>query len=261
MACTRPSAVFRAVINSSNFLSSAECASASLTIWSISSSDNPLDALITIDCSLPVALSVADTLRIPLASKSKATSTWGIPRGAGGISFKSNLPRDLFWAACFLSPCTTWMVTAVWLSSAVEKTCVFFVGIVVFFSISALETPPRVSMPRDRGVTSSRSTSFTSPDKTAAWIDAPTATASSGFTSLRDSFPKKSVTFCWTKGMRVWPPTKITSSIFDTSRSASWIATFKGSKVLSTKSSTKDSNFARVSFWTKCLGPEASAVM
>ena len=36
-------------------------------------------------CSLPVPLSLADTLTMPLASMSKVTSTWGTPRGAGGI--------------------------------------------------------------------------------------------------------------------------------------------------------------------------------
>ena len=36
-------------------------------------------------CSLPVPLSLADTLTIPLASISNVTSTCGTPRGAGGI--------------------------------------------------------------------------------------------------------------------------------------------------------------------------------
>ena len=60
------------------------------------------------------------------------------------------------------------MVTAVWLSSAVENTWVALVGMVVFLSISRVITRPRVSMPRDSGVTSSSSTSLTSPDSTPA---------------------------------------------------------------------------------------------
>ena len=36
-------------------------------------------------CSLPVPLSLADTLTMPLASISNVTSTCGTPRGAGGI--------------------------------------------------------------------------------------------------------------------------------------------------------------------------------
>ena len=35
--------------------------------------------------SLPVALSLADTCRMPLASMSKVTSICGMPRGAGGM--------------------------------------------------------------------------------------------------------------------------------------------------------------------------------
>jgi hypothetical protein len=44
---------------------------------------------------LPVVLSAAETLRMPLASMSKVTSTWGTPRGAGGMPESSNLPRRL----------------------------------------------------------------------------------------------------------------------------------------------------------------------
>ncbi len=46
------------------------------------------------------------------------------------------------------------MVTAVWLSSAVENTWLFLVGIVVLRSINRVNTPPSVSMPSDSGVTS-----------------------------------------------------------------------------------------------------------
>ena len=61
----------------------------------------------TIFCSLPVALSLAETLRMPLASMSKDTSTCGMPRGAGGMSVRSNLPSDLLSAARSRSPCST----------------------------------------------------------------------------------------------------------------------------------------------------------
>ena len=62
------------------------------------------------------------------------------------------------------------MVTAVWLSAAVEKIWLFLVGMVVFFSISLVNTPPRVSMPSESGVTSSSRTSFTSPLSTPPWM-------------------------------------------------------------------------------------------
>ena len=58
------------------------------------------------------------------------------------------------------------MVTALWLSSAVENTCDFLVGIVVFFSIKVVITPPMVSIPKDNGVTSNNNTSVTSPANT-----------------------------------------------------------------------------------------------
>jgi hypothetical protein len=68
--------------------SSSACASASFIIRLISSSVSPELALIVILFSLPVALSFADTCRMPFASMSNVTSICGIPRGAGGI------PRD-----------------------------------------------------------------------------------------------------------------------------------------------------------------------
>jgi hypothetical protein len=119
------------------------------------------------------------------------------------MSARSKRPRDLFCAACLRSPCTTWIVTAVWLSSAVEKICDFLVGIVVFFSISGVHTAHGLDAERVSGVTSRSSTSLTSPASTAPWIDAPMATASSGLTSLRGSLPKKSFTFCLHRGIRV----------------------------------------------------------
>ena len=55
------------------------------------------------------------------------------------------------------------MDTEGWLSAAVVKTWLLRVGMVVLRSISLVNTPPMVSMPRESGVTSSSSTSFTSP--------------------------------------------------------------------------------------------------
>ena len=219
--CSVESALLRVSTSSRNFLSSSACASASRTMRLISSSERPEDALMTMRCSLPVALSLADTLRMPLASMSKVTSTCGVPRRAAGMSVRSNLPSDLLSIERSRSPCSTWMVTAVWLSSAVENTCECLVGMVVFFSMSLVITPPRVSRPSDSGVTSSSSTSFTSPASTPPWTAAPTATASSGFTSLRGSLPKKSLTCFCTSGMRVWPPTRITSATSPDDRPAS----------------------------------------
>src|SRR3990172_8366861 len=95
----------------------------------ISCSVRPELAWILILFSLPVALSLAETCRIPFASMSKVTSIWGRPRGAGGMSVRLNWPRLLLPRAISRSPWSTWMVTAVWLSSPVENTCCRFVGI------------------------------------------------------------------------------------------------------------------------------------
>ena len=74
------------------------------------------------------------------------------------------LPSDTLSDAMGLSPCTTCMVTAVWLSAAVVKILLFEVGMVVFLSMSGSRTPPKVSIPKVSGVTSNRTISLdTSP--------------------------------------------------------------------------------------------------
>ena len=55
-------------------------------------------------CSLPVALSFAETLTMPLASMSKVTSICGTPRGAGGMPTRSNWPSSLLSRAISRSP-------------------------------------------------------------------------------------------------------------------------------------------------------------
>ena len=119
-------------------------------------------------CFFPVPKSLAPTSNIPFASMSKVTSICGIPRGAGGIPDKINLPRLLLSAAISLSPCKIFISTLGWLSAAVENIWVFLLGIVVFLSINLVLTPPRVSIPSVKGVTSNNKTSLTSPDKTPA---------------------------------------------------------------------------------------------
>ena len=93
-------------------------------------------------CSLLVPLSLALTLTMPLASMSKVTSICGTPRGAGGICSRLNWPSSLLSPAISRSPWKTRIVTAFWLSSAVEKIWLFLVGIVVLRSISRVKTPP-----------------------------------------------------------------------------------------------------------------------
>ncbi len=132
---------------------------------------------------------------------------------------------------------------------------------VVFLSIRRVKTPPKVSMPKESGVTSRRRTSFTSPRKTPPCMAAPKATTSSGFTPRCGSFPKNFCTVSITFGIRVMPPTKITSSILSGARPASLRAALQGPMVRVIRSSTKLSSFARVNLMFKCFGPEASAVI
>ena len=119
-------------------------------------------------------------------------------------------PRDLLSGAIWRSPCSTWISTLVWPSTAVEYTSVFLVGIVVLRLIILVITPPRVSTPRDSGVTSSSRMSLTSPASTPPWIAAPTATTSSGLRLVSGVWPKNSATASRTTGMRVEPPTNTT---------------------------------------------------
>ena len=183
-------------------------------------------------CCLLVPLSIADTLMIPFASISNTTSICGTPLIAGGRPSKWKRPMVLLSFAIALSPCNTWISTDGWLSTAVENTCDFFVGIVVLASINFVNTPPIVSIPSDSGVTSNNNTSLTSPANTPPWIAAPRATTSSGLTPFDGSLPKNFLTASWIAGIRVEPPTKMISSISPTVRFAFAIAFLQGSIVL-----------------------------
>ncbi len=126
--------------------------------------------------------------------------------------------------------------------------------------MSFVITPPRVSIPSDNGVTSRSSTSFTSPPRTPPWIAAPKATTSSGLTPLWGSFPNTCFTTSCTAGIRVVPPTRMTSSISAALSFASRSAFRQGSFVRSTRSAVICSKSARVRLTTRCFGPDWSAV-
>mmetsp|Transcript_36562 Transcript_36562/g.61621 ORF Transcript_36562/g.61621 Transcript_36562/m.61621 type:complete len:272 (+) Transcript_36562:473-1288(+) len=164
--------------------SSPAYVSASFTIRSTSSEDRVDAPVILMSWLLLVPLSDATTDKMPLASMSNFTSIWGTPRGAGGIPSRRKLPRDLLSLTNSRSPCSTLISTEDWPSAAVEKTSDLDVGRVVLRVISLVITPPRVSRPRERGVTSNSTMSDTSPASTPAWTAAPRATTSSGFTCV-----------------------------------------------------------------------------
>ena len=164
-------------------------------------------------------------------------------------------------AAISRSPWTTWISTSVCPSAAVVNTWDFFVGIVVFLSISFVATPPKVSIPSDRGVTSSNNKSLTSPLSTPPWIAAPKATHSSGFISLWGSFPIKFLTNSWTAGTLVDPPTRRTFSISLADNPASFRASSTGFLVSSTRCFVSSSNLALDIVFSKWTGCPSTAVI
>ncbi len=87
-----------------------------------------------------------------------------------------------------------------------------------------MNTPPNVSTPNDKGVTSNKRISSISPAITAPCIAAPIATHSIGSTECSGSFPKNFLNLCWTAGILVGPPTNITLSTSATEILASDIA-------------------------------------
>ena len=58
---------------------------------------------------------------MPLTSMLNVTSICGTPRGAGGMSVRLNVPSRRLSLANSRSPCSTLIVTAVWLSAAVRE--------------------------------------------------------------------------------------------------------------------------------------------
>ena len=131
----------------------------------------------------------------------------------------------------------------------------------VFLGISFDVRPPTVSTPKERGVTSRRRTSLTSPVSTPPCIAAPTATHSSGFIPLFGALPKNSLMKFCTAGILVDPPTSSTWSISLGFSPESFIALFVGPFVASSRSSVNDSNFALVNVKSICFGPSSSAAI
>ena len=188
---------------------------------------------------------------------SKVTSTWGTPRGAGGMPSRMNLPRVLLSAAISRSPWRMWISTWGWLSLAVEKTWLLEVGMVVLRSMSRVITPPRVSMPSDSGVTSSSRTSLTSPASTPAWMAAPTATTSSGLTPLWGSLPPNMLLDRLDHGRHAGHAAD-EDDLVDVRGLEAGVLERRRARVprcASTRSATRSSSLARVRVTTRCLGP------
>ena len=215
-----------------------------------------------IRCSLPVALSLADTFRMPFASMSNVTSTCGTPRGAGRMPSRMKRPSDLFSAAIGRSPCRTWISTLVWSSDAVEKVSVL------------LGRDRRVARDQRRHHAAQRLDAQRQRRDVEQQdvLDLALQHARLDRRADRDDLVRVDalvrllaedlLTFSCTAGMRVWPPTSTTSSI--------WLGRHVGvlqrlrapaRPVRSTRSPTSCSSLARVRVMVRCFGPLASAVM
>jgi hypothetical protein len=132
------------------------------------------------------------------------------------------------------------MVTAGWLSSAVEKTWLFLVGMVVLRSDQLGEhAAQRLDAQRQRGHVEQQHVLDVALQH-AALDGGADGHASSGLTSLRGSLPKNSLTFSCTLGMRVMPPTRITSSMSLALTAGVLDACGTGSMVRSIRSSTSE---------------------
>ena len=163
----------------------------------------PEEASIRIACSLPVALSLAETFRIPLASMSNVTSIWGIPRRAERYLSVELTDTLVLWCHGTFT-WITWMVTSVWLSAAVENTSLFLQGI-VGWSRSVLSSRHPLSQYREsEGDVQQYDITYTTffVSEMAPWIDAPTATTSSGFTPFEGSLPEVVLNNVCTAGIR-----------------------------------------------------------
>ena len=96
---------------------------------------------------------------------------------------------------------------------------------------------------------------MTSPCSTPAWIAAPMATTSSGLTLRLGSLPKNCLTVSITLGIRVMPPTRITSLISGALSPASFSALRHGPIVRWIRSSTKRFELGAGQFDIEVLGP------
>ena len=150
-----------------------------------------------------------------MASIWNCTWTRGMPAGIGGMPRSLKRASERLSATSSRSPCSTWMSTAVWLSTPVVNISLPVAGIVELRRMIFDTTPPIVSMPSESGVTSSSSMSRLPVTRMSACTAAPSATTSSGFSSLCGVRPNSSPTGWRTSGMRVEPPTSTTSSICD----------------------------------------------
>ena len=125
-----------------------------------------------------------------------------------------------------------------------------------------VDTPPKVSIPNDNGVTSKRTKSLISPANTPPWIAAPIDTHSIGSIPRSIVLPMNFSTYFCTIGILVGPPTRMILSMSDLLILASSNACCIGFPDFLTMSSTNSSNLALVRLTIKFLGdPSLPIVM
>mmetsp|Transcript_65922 Transcript_65922/g.155257 ORF Transcript_65922/g.155257 Transcript_65922/m.155257 type:complete len:362 (+) Transcript_65922:320-1405(+) len=199
---------------------------------------------------------------MPSTLMSKDTSIFGTPFGAVGIPSSRNVPSFLLSFARGRSPCRTTTSISSCASAEVVKTFVAFQGTAVPRSITGEKTPPSVSTPRVRGVTSISIMSLTSPAIMAAWIAAPMPTTSSGLIEMfMGLYALNSCARSCTAGILVEPPTIMTSFKFFGFTRESSRACRTGSSRLVKRFLQSSSKWSLVSTSSMCLGPVSSAVM
>ena len=103
------------------------------------------------DCSRPVPRSLAETWTMPLASISKVTSICGTPRGAGAMPVSWEAAEGLVVGSHLALALQHVDLDGGLAVRGGEKICVCLTGMVVLRSMSLVNTPPIVSMPRDSG--------------------------------------------------------------------------------------------------------------
>ena len=120
-------------------------------------------------CSLPVPRSFAETFTMPLASISNVTSICGTPRRAGAMPSRWKRPRLLFVGGHLtLALQDVDLNGGLVVGGGGEDLALLGRGWWCCARSGVVHTPPIVSMPRDRGVTSSSSRPLTSPASTPA---------------------------------------------------------------------------------------------
>ena len=112
------------------------CSAASATSRSISPCVRPPDAVTRIACAPAGAeilrRDVDDAVGVDLEASPRSAARRAAPAGCRPARSGRGV---LLSAAISRSPCSTWMRTTVWLSSVVEKTWLFAVGMVVLLSM------------------------------------------------------------------------------------------------------------------------------